>query len=127
LKTKEVAAYIQNWLSDYLKSTGLKGYVVGISGGIDSALVSKLCALTGEKTLLLTMPIRQTTSEYTRARNHMQRLKEEFSNVELLDISLTDTFEVFEKAMPFDLEVNHLAMANVCSCTGKWLSGGWNG
>jgi NAD+ synthase len=112
LKTKEVAAYIQNWLSDYLKSTGLKGYVVGISGGIDSALVSKLCALTGEKTLLLTMPIRQTTSEYTRARNHMQRLKEEFSNVELLDISLTDTFEVFEKAMPFDLEVNHLAMAN---------------
>lgn len=112
MKTKEVAAYIQNWLSDYLKSTGLKGYVVGISGGIDSALVSKLCALTGEKTLLLTMPIRQTTSEYTRARNHMQRLKEEFSNVELLDISLTDTFEVFEKAMPFDLEVNHLAMAN---------------
>lgn len=112
MKTKEVAEYIQNWLSDYLKSTGLKGYVVGISGGIDSALVSKLCALTGEKTLLLTMPIRQTTSEYARARNHMQRLKEEFSNVELLDISLTDTFEVFEKAMPFDLEVNHLAMAN---------------
>jgi NAD+ synthase len=112
LKADKVANYIQSWLEDYLNSSGLSGFMVGISGGVDSALVSKLCALTGKKTLLMTMPIRQTNTEYTRALKHMEQLKNDFPNVELLEIDLTPTFEVFEKAMPFDLEKNHLAMAN---------------
>lgn len=97
---------------DYLDSTGLTGFVIGISGGIDSAVVSKLCALTGRKTLLLSMPIRQTKAEYARAVNHIQALKNEFPSVEALEVDLTETFESFERNMPFDLEANHLAMAN---------------
>lgn len=112
MKADKVTNHIQSWLKDYLNSSGLSGFVVGISGGVDSAVVSKLCALTGKKTLLMTMPIRQTSSEYTRALKHMEQLKSEFPNVELLEIDLTPTFEVFEKAMPFDLGKNHLAMAN---------------
>ncbi len=112
MQVKQVADYIQSWLTEYLQSSGVSGFVVGISGGIDSALVSKLCALTGKKTLLLTLPIRQTKSEYTRAIKHMNELKQEFPNVELLEVDLTSTFETFEKTMPFDLVKNHLAMAN---------------
>lgn len=112
MKTEKVAHHIQLWLEDYLASSGLSGFIVGISGGVDSAVVSKLCALTGKKTFLVTMPIRQTNSEYTRALKHMQQLKSDFTNVELLEVDLTPTFEVFEKAMPFNLEKNHLAMAN---------------
>ncbi len=112
MKADKVAVHIQAWLSAYLASSGLSGFVVGISGGIDSALVSKLCALTGQKTLLLTLPIRQTHAEYSRALKHMDALKKEFPNVQTLEVDLTDTFEVFEKAMPFDLKKNHLSMAN---------------
>lgn len=112
MKVDKVTDHIQQWLEDYLASSGLSGFVVGISGGVDSALVSKLCALTGKRTLLLTMPIRQTKAEYTRASKHMQQLKEDFSNVELIEVDLTDTFGVFESIMPFDLGKNHLAMAN---------------
>lgn len=58
------------------------------------------------------MPIRQTQSEYGRAFKHMQQLKATFSNVESLEIDLTETFEAFEKHMPFNLDNHHLAMAN---------------
>lgn len=112
MDSTKVAKHIQDWLVNYLDSTGISGFVIGISGGIDSALVSKLCALTGKKTILLTMPIRQTKAEYTRAIKHMDALQKEFSNVEIMEVNLTDTFETFEKGMPFDLTKNHLAMAN---------------
>lgn len=112
MKTDKIVHHIQSWLEDYLNNSGLSGFMVGISGGVDSALVSKLCALTGKKTLLMTMPIRQKSSEYMRALKHMQQLKNDFPNVELIEIDLTPTFEVYEQAMPFDLGKNHLAMAN---------------
>jgi len=60
----------------------------------------------------LSMPIRQTTAEYSRAKNHIKDLKDKFDNVEVYDINLTDTFSEFEKNMPFDLQEQHLAMAN---------------
>lgn len=112
MKAEEISNHIRGWLTDYLQSTGLSGFVVGISGGIDSALVSTLCAQTGAKTILLTMPIRQTSAEYERAIQHMNQLKERYPNVSSLEVNLTETFETFERAMPFDLDVNHLAMAN---------------
>lgn len=112
MKAEEVSRHIREWLTDYLQSTGLSGFVVGISGGIDSALVSVLCAQTGAQTILLTMPIRQTKAEYDRAVQHMDQLKERYPNVVSLEVNLTDTFETFERTMPFDLNVNHLAMAN---------------
>lgn len=112
MKAEAVSQHVQQWLKNYLGSTGVKGFIVGISGGIDSALVSKLCALTGEKTLVISMPIRQTEAEYSRATKHIETLKTQHSNVIGLEVDLTPTFTQFEKDMPFDCEQNHLAMAN---------------
>lgn len=97
---------------DYCNSANQDGFVVGISGGIDSAVTSTLCALTGKKVILLSMPIRQTKAEYSRAMNHIAALKERFNNVRSYDIDLTDTFTSFEQKMPFSIDENHLAMAN---------------
>lgn len=107
-----VAKHITNWLSTYATNAKVDGFVIGISGGVDSALTSTLCALTGKKTILLSMPIRQTKAEYTRAKNHIIDLEKRFENVSSLDIDLTSTFTDFEAKMPFNLEENHLAMAN---------------
>ncbi len=112
MKTALVAKHIEAWLNDYVESAKLSGFIVGISGGIDSALTSTLCALTGKKVILLSMPIRQTKAEYTRALNHITSLKTRFQNVESFDIDLTSTFTDFESKMPFDIAEHHLAMAN---------------
>lgn len=107
-----VAKHIITWLSDYVSKTGLNGFIIGISGGVDSALTSTLCALTGKKTIVVSMPIRQTSDEYTRAMNHIADLKNKYPNVESYDIDLTSTFADFESKMPFAIENEHLAMAN---------------
>ena len=59
MKEKEVIHHIKNWILKYSKNSGSSGFVIGISGGIDSALTSTLCGLTGIKTLCLNMPIKQ--------------------------------------------------------------------
>lgn len=112
MNTNEVSKYIAAWLSDYCEKAGLSGFIVGISGGVDSALTSTLCAMTGKKVILVSMPIRQTTDEYTRAMNHISDLKERFENVQSFDIDLTSTFSDFETKMPFDIKEQHLSMAN---------------
>jgi NAD+ synthase len=112
LKSREISEFITTWLRDYCDHANQVGFIVGISGGIDSAVTSTLCALTGKKVILLSMPIRQTSAEYSRAMNHITDLKARFPNVSSFDIDLTDTFSTFEKCMPFDLGENHLAMAN---------------
>lgn len=112
MKNKTISEYITSWLGDYCNLANQDGFVVGISGGIDSAVTSTLCALTGQKVILLSMPILQTSAEYSRAINHIVDLKSRFPNVSSFDIDLTETFTTFEKCMPFDLEENHLAMAN---------------
>lgn len=99
-------------MRDYCDHANQDGFIIGISGGIDSAVTSTLCALTGKKVLLLSMPIRQTNAEYSRAMNHIANLKLRFPNVSSFDIDLTETFSTFERCMPFDIEENHLAMAN---------------
>ncbi|MGY8927779.1 MAG: NAD(+) synthase, partial [Flavobacteriales bacterium] len=112
MQAKKVAQYIVSWLDDYCVSAKAQGFIIGISGGVDSGLTSVLCAMTGKKVILLSMPIRQTTAEYSRAKNHLRALTERFDNVEVYDINLTDTFSEFEKNMPFDLKEQHLAMVN---------------
>jgi NAD+ synthase len=112
LKTKEIAQYITAWLSNYSENTGHSGFVIGISGGVDSALTSILCAMTGKKVILVSMPIRQTSIEYGRALNHIDNLKSRFDNVISYDINLTDVFTEIENVMPFDIDTHHLAMAN---------------
>ena len=104
--------YIVNWLISYAERANSKGFVVGISGGIDSALTSVLCAETGKKVILLNMPIRQTDAEYNRAQKHISDLTSRYENVSSHEINLTDVFGSFENLMPFNIDENLLAMAN---------------
>lgn len=104
--------YIINWLRNYTDKASVTGFVVGVSGGIDSALTSILCAESGKKVILLNMPIRQTTPEYNRAHKHIIDLKSRYSNVSSYEINLSEIFGLFENTMPFNLEENQLAMAN---------------
>lgn len=112
MQTEKVKKHICQWLTDYIESSPLEGFIVGISGGIDSAVTSLLCAETGKKTILLTMPIRQTSAEYERALEHIADLQQRYSNVFSMEIDLTSTFDVIEKTFPENVQQNQLAMAN---------------
>lgn len=112
MQNEKIVQHIKAWLDTYCEKAGLSGFIVGISGGIDSALTSTLCALTGKKVLLVNMPIRQTSAEYNRGNEHIENLKNRFSNVSSIEISLTETFETLEKIYPMETVANHLAMAN---------------
>lgn len=104
---------ISDWLNNYLEDSQLDSFVVGVSGGIDSAVTSTLCAMTGKHTLLLSMPIHQNEEELQRAENHMRWLGEHYENVQNLEFDLTQTYETF-KAMWLN-EDDNLALANTRS------------
>jgi NAD+ synthase len=114
MQTENIINHIVHWLKTYAENAKMKGFVVGISGGIDSAVVSKLCAKTGLKVLLLEMPIRQKEAEVNRAQEHIQQLKSEFSNVEGITVDLTPAFNSFEKTVQQteELPLEKLALAN---------------
>ena len=107
-----IVAHIVSWLKAYQQKARVEGYIIGVSGGVDSALTSTLCAMTGLDVILLNMPIRQTSAEYQRAQEHIQDLTKRFSNVRSFEIPLTDVFSGFEALMPFETEKEALAMAN---------------
>lgn len=107
-----VANHITAWLRDYCENAGLSGFIIGISGGVDSGLTSTLCAMTGKKTILVSMPIRQTYAEYDRAKNHIADLEKRFPNVTSMDIDLTESFNQLENDLPEDVGQHALAMAN---------------
>ena len=86
---------ISDWLKDYIKSTNLESFVIGISGGVDSAVSSTLAAKTGVKTIALSMPIYQDKDQLTRANKHIDWLKENYNNVDSIEIDLTSTFDIF--------------------------------
>ena len=100
MNTEKVAAHIINWLKDYADNAKVNGFVVGVSGGIDSALTSTLCAKTGYSTLCVEMPIHQHISQVTRAEEHIAQLQKRFDNVTKVRVDLTDTFEQFKSATP---------------------------
>jgi len=104
-----LSTQISNWLSDYLTNSNLECFVIGISGGIDSALTSTLCAQTGRKTIVVSMPIHQQSDQLSRAHSHIEWLKNKYPNVESYEFDLTNTFETFKSL--FSLE-NKLALAN---------------
>ena len=110
-----LANYISQWLHDYCEKSNVAGFVIGISGGIDSAVTSTLCAQTGKKTILVNLPIKQSESEYNRALEHIENLKSKFKNVESVEVNLTETFEVISKNLPVEASSNNLAMANTRS------------
>lgn len=100
IQVTQVNEHIVNWLKDYAVNAKVSGFVVGISGGIDSAVTSTLCAQTGLKTLCIEMPIHQAESHVSRAREHIAQLKQRFPNVENAVADLTPTFESFRSAVP---------------------------
>ena len=111
----KLGQHISQWLKDYCENAKVSGFVVGISGGIDSAVTSTLCALTGKKTILVNLPIKQSETEYNRAVEHIKNLTSRFSNIESLEINLTEPFETLSQTLPEQTNSNSLAMANVRS------------
>lgn len=112
MNLSDVSKHIVAWLENYLIDSGLDGFIIGISGGIDSAVTSTLCAKTGKKTLLVNMPIRQTSAEYSRACEHINDLKTRFPNVQSLEINLTSVFTSLENTLPESVQMDSLSMAN---------------
>lgn len=100
MNTEKVSKYIISWLKEYAEKAKINGFVVGVSGGIDSALTSTLCAKTGFPTLCVEMPIHQAESQVSRAEEHIKQLKERFNNVAETRVDLTATFEEFKKSVP---------------------------
>ncbi|WP_426429374.1 NAD(+) synthase [Winogradskyella sp. HB-48] len=96
MQTEKVIDHIVNWLKDYATNAKVNGFVVGISGGIDSAVTSTLCAKTGLNVLCIEMPIHQAASHVTRAQEHITQLKKRFSNVSDARVDLTPVFEEFK-------------------------------
>ncbi|MFM7814086.1 MAG: NAD(+) synthase, partial [Flavobacteriales bacterium] len=93
MRNEQVIDHIVNWLRDYANKNAMHGFVVGVSGGIDSALTSTLCASSGLPTVLVEMPIHQAQSQVTRAQNHMSWLSSQFAHVECCRVNLTPVFD----------------------------------
>jgi NAD+ synthase len=113
-KAEQVNNHIVQWLKDYALNAKVKGFVVGISGGIDSAVTSTLCAQTGLPTLCIEMPIHQAESHVSRAREHISFLKDKFTNVSGALADLTPVFETFKTQVPEtnDQHLQNLTLAN---------------
>ena len=104
--TKKVE-FIKSWIQKYVDSMPVKAksLVIGISGGIDSSVSSTLCAMTGMKTFVLSMPIKQKSAQHDLSLSHQEWLKKKFSNVEGHTIELDNLFEAFESSLSkFDSE-----------------------
>lgn len=114
MKTEKISNYIIKWLKDYALNAKVKGFVVGVSGGIDSAVTSTLCAKTGLDVLCVEMPIHQAESHVSRAHEHIAQLKNKFKNVKEIRTDLTPVFEQFktEVIMNVDQETIDMSLAN---------------
>ena len=101
MEVKKRAEIITKWIKDYCDQSSFnpKSLVIGISGGIDSSVVSTLCANTGLKTIVLTMPIKQIKSQHDLSLIHARWLKEKFSNVEHHIIDMDKIFDSFSKVL----------------------------
>ncbi|MDA7452978.1 NAD(+) synthase [Candidatus Pelagibacter ubique] len=112
MKPLEKAQFISNWIKDYVNKMPSKAQslIVGISGGIDSSVSSTLSAMTGIKTIVLSMPIKQKSSQHDLSLKHQEWLVKNFDNVEAHTLNLDKLFETFESTLSnFDSE---LGMAN---------------
>ena len=114
MQSEKVIEYITQWLKDYAEKSNTNGFVVGISGGIDSAVVSALCARTGKRTLCVEIPIHQAATQVSRAQNHILDLKKNFSNVTDIHVDLTQVFEQFRSSVPHleETDALNLSLAN---------------
>ncbi len=105
---------IVNWITDYAETNRIQSLVVGVSGGIDSAVVSTLCATTKLPTFALGMPIHQDADQESLSDKHIAWLGNRFDNVKPLKFDLTKTFETFKKTLK-EYAHDDLALANTRS------------
>ena len=101
MKPLEKAQFISNWIKNYIEMmpSRAQSLIIGISGGIDSSVSSTLSAMTGLKTIVLSMPIKQKTSQHDLSLKHQEWLIKNFDNVEAETISLDKLFESFENTL----------------------------
>ena len=104
--------HISNWIKEYISSLNFQSpsLIIGVSGGIDSAVTSTLCCKTGFRTIAVSMPIKQNASQHDLSLKHLDWLNTNFNNVDTMIIELDDVFKSFEKTMT-DFN-NKLAFAN---------------
>ena len=118
MQTEKITEKIVSWLKEYAENAKVKGYVIGVSGGVDSGVVSTLCAMTGLNLLMLEMPIRQNEDQVNRAWEHMNDITKRFPNAKAMSVNLTPAFEELYKT--FDVKDDEfpsekLAFANTRS------------
>ncbi len=106
-----IIEYLSGWLARYCTSAGMNGFAIGISGGIDSAVTSALCARTGMQTLLVNMPIYQASDQFDRAAEHILWLERQYPCVQALTLDLTPVFQSIEQTFPAGMQ-DGLTMAN---------------
>jgi NAD+ synthase len=103
---------IINWLLEYSQKSNTNGFVIGVSGGIDSALTSTLCAMTKLPVIVVGMPIHQEKTQLSRSDKHMKWLCDNFTNVRQITVELSKTFETFTESCS---NLSELALANTRS------------
>ena len=101
MNSQNTIDYISNWIKDYVSSLDFQpvSLVIGVSGGIDSAVTSALCAKTGFKTIAVSMPIKQNSTQHDLSLKHLDWLKKNFENVETQIIQLDNLFQSFEHTL----------------------------
>ena len=118
----KIINFIVDWLNDYCVQNSVEGFVVGVSGGIDSALTSTLCSMTKKPVLCIQMPIHQSKNEITRSTNHIKWLEKNFTNVISVEDNLSSFYDEFVKSkinatssLTYSDEKKQLAFANTRS------------
>ena len=110
MEVSKKVLFIRDWILNYTKSMPKKAQslVIGISGGIDSSVTSTLCAMTGLKTIVVSMPINQIISQHDLSLKHKKWLKDKFDNVESRTVELDEVFKSFQKILSdFNSEHDH--------------------
>jgi NAD+ synthase len=114
MNAEQVTGHITNWLKEYCERAHQHGFVIGVSGGIDSAVTSALCARTGLPTLCVEMPIHQHFSQVQRAQEHIDWLRKQHPNVRCEVVKLTPVFDALVAELPKvdDRHLTDLSLAN---------------
>ena len=121
MNSKDKITYISTWIKDYAISINKNQttLVIGVSGGVDSALTSTLCACTGLKTIAVSMPIKQNSSQHDLSLRHLKFLEQNYPNVETKIIELDNVFKTFQNTMQnFDSRSEERRVGK--ECRSRW-------
>ncbi len=103
---------ISEWIRKYADENSISALVVGVSGGIDSAVTSTLCAKTGLETIVVNMPIHQDSSQYSMAKRHIEWLESGWANVNSHLVDLTESYDSYVGNALDGLEISEISLAN---------------